>query len=303
MIVVGVGNTDRTRDLTPTHPDVSPDDGVDPYPTAGGADRFLRFLGEELLPWIDGTYRTLPYRILVGHSFGGLFAVHALTSAPATFHAYVAVSPSLHWDDQLMFRRARELFRRGLPGHRHLYLTLADEGGDALAAFERFRELLRHAAPPDLGWDARLLDGDDHGSAPLYSVQLALESIFAPWQAPDFVLDEGMAGLEAHAAGLSSHYGFPVAVPETLVNQLGYRLIAEQKADQAIAVFRWNVEHYPRSANVHDSLGEGLEAAGRLDEAEAAYARAVARGGEIDDPNLRFYRQHLDAVRKRRAAE
>lgn len=301
LIVVGVGNTDRTRDLTPTHWDGDPDDGVDQLPTSGGAGAFLRFLTEELAPWVDATYRTQPYRILVGHSFGGLFAIHALTSAPEGFDAYISISPSLDWDGDLMFRQANERFRGGLPGPRHLYLTLGDEGGDALAAFERFEELLRHRAPAALRWETRLLADDDHGSVPLYSVQLGLRSIFDVWRAPAFVMDEGIPGLERHAARLTDRYGFEVRVPENLVNLLGYRLLGEGKPEEAVAAFEWNVEHYPRSANVHDSLGEGLEAAGRLAEAEAAYARAVARGEQIGDPNTPVYRQHLEAARQRRA--
>jgi len=75
MIVVGVMNTDRTRDLTPAS--AVPDKE---NPTAGGADRFRRFLTTELRSYVEGRYRTEPYRILIGWSFGGLFAVHALLS-------------------------------------------------------------------------------------------------------------------------------------------------------------------------------------------------------------------------------
>src|SRR5687768_1796320 len=72
MLVVGVENTDRQRDFTPpittAQPEYKPDGAV------GGASQFLAFIADELIPHLDRTYRTRPTRILIGHSYGGLFA-------------------------------------------------------------------------------------------------------------------------------------------------------------------------------------------------------------------------------------
>jgi predicted alpha/beta superfamily hydrolase len=59
---------------------------------AGGADSFLRFIREELLPEVDRKYRTAPFRILMGHSLGGLFALHAFSRSPGleTFRRHLA---------------------------------------------------------------------------------------------------------------------------------------------------------------------------------------------------------------------
>ena len=76
LLVVGIGNTDRRRDLTPTQADVKNADGtVTKYPTSGGGDKFLDFIQTELMPEIEKRYRTAPYRIFVGHSLGGLLAI------------------------------------------------------------------------------------------------------------------------------------------------------------------------------------------------------------------------------------
>ena len=95
MIVVGVSNTDRTRDLTPHASDVGR-----AAPEGGGAADFLTFLCDELVPWVDAHHRTRPTRLLVGHSFGGLFAVNALTVRPGFFAGLIAISPSLQWAGQ-----------------------------------------------------------------------------------------------------------------------------------------------------------------------------------------------------------
>jgi predicted alpha/beta superfamily hydrolase len=109
---VGIANTDRTRDLTPTHADIKNPDGttVTAFPTSGGADRFLDFIQTEPIPEIEKRYRTAPYRIFAGHSVGGLLAIHALITRPDLFNAYIAVSPSLQWDNGHTLRQAQQFF-------------------------------------------------------------------------------------------------------------------------------------------------------------------------------------------------
>jgi predicted alpha/beta superfamily hydrolase len=69
-------------------------------PTSGGGDRFLDFIQNELMPEIGKRYRTAHFQIFSGHWLGGLMAIHILVSRPDMFQAYIAVSPSLQWDNQ-----------------------------------------------------------------------------------------------------------------------------------------------------------------------------------------------------------
>ena len=78
MIVVGVVNRDRTRDLYATRADFRHGDRVIPFPTSGNADRFLEFVAKELIPWTEKTNPTSQLRVLAGHSAGGNFALHAI---------------------------------------------------------------------------------------------------------------------------------------------------------------------------------------------------------------------------------
>ena len=83
LIIVAVANTDRTRDLSPTHVASLEAGGVvREYPTSGGAPKFLDFFEKELFPYIDANYRTSPMRLFSGHSFGGLFALNAFFTRP-----------------------------------------------------------------------------------------------------------------------------------------------------------------------------------------------------------------------------
>src|SRR5580692_6791954 len=61
LLVVGISNTVRNRDLIP-------------FAAGSGSENFLKFITTELIPKLDHDFRTLPHRVIVGHSFGGLFA-------------------------------------------------------------------------------------------------------------------------------------------------------------------------------------------------------------------------------------
>lgn len=100
-IVVGIAyagpdryRANRTRDYTPRF---SPKGGYGPeyQKQSGGGPKFLKFLKEELIPFVDRSWRTTSEQVLVGHSYGGLFAAWTLLNAPRSFAGYIIVSPSL----------------------------------------------------------------------------------------------------------------------------------------------------------------------------------------------------------------
>ena len=148
-IVVGITNTDRTRDLSPTKPETKGATGAPQFPTAGGADNFLKFIETELIPEIEKRYRVRPYRILAGHSLGGLFAIHAMIARPEVFNSYVAVSPALQWDNQVAVKRAEDFFKTRKELNATLFVTLGDEPGGIEDGFHQFKQLA--GEKPDQG--------------------------------------------------------------------------------------------------------------------------------------------------------
>lgn len=113
-IVVGIKNTERTRDLTPTKSEkkspVNP--AVTLFADSGGSENFVKFMQEELKPFISKNYRTQDYSVLVGHSFGGLFAINTFLLHPDYFNAYVANDPSLWWDHKVTISRTKEYLEK-----------------------------------------------------------------------------------------------------------------------------------------------------------------------------------------------
>lgn len=310
LIVVGIANTDRTRDLTPSHSDEKKPDGTEASPTSGGGDRFLDFIQKELMPEIEKRYRTSCYRLFAGHSLGGLMAIHALITRPDLFNAYIAVSPSLWWNDKRTLRQAQEFFAKREQLQKTLFFSLGNEGNKDTPmgqGFDQFREALTTKAPNDFHWGSARYEDEDHGSTVLRAHYAALRMVFADWQVPrdpdnGFPVG-GLSGVEKHYQDLSKHYGCAVEVPESVLNGLGYQLMGSKKLDEAIAVFQRNVELYPGSANVYDSLGEGYENAGKLDLALKNVERAVAVGTKTGDKDLDQFRAHLKKLVAAKAAD
>ncbi len=304
VIIVGVTNTDRTRDLSPTHADTILEDGtVRENPTSGGGPRFLDFFASELFPYIDSHYRTQPYRLFSGHSFGGLFALNAAFTRPDMFQAVLAVSPSLRWDGELPLRQAKTFGngRDTLP--MTLFVAMADEeeGDPTPTRLDRLEQSLAETSIDGFDWHVKRMPDENHGSVVLRAHYWGLREVFDSWRLPadpdTGLFVEGVDELQAHYAELSKRLGFEIVPPEDVVNRIGYQFLGRDDSERAIEILTYNVQLYPNSANVYDSLGEALENAGRLEQALANYSRAVENAPKIGDDRLRIFTENRDRVK------
>ncbi len=298
LIVVGVTNTDRTRDLTPVKSTNKNLAGELQFPTSGGADNFLKFFETELIPEIEKQYRVQPYRILAGHSLGGLFAIHSMISKPGLFNSYVAVSPSLQWENGEELKRAEDFLKNQKELKVTLFVSIGNEPGAIGESFDSFKDLLSKTSIKGFEWQAERMADEDHGSVVLRSHYFGLRKVYEGWQGArdpkSGAVIGGLQGADAHYKKLSERFGYTIPVPENLINQIGYQFIFDGKPEEAIAVFKANVERYPASANVYDSLAEAYERGGRIDLAEPLYEKAQVLGQQNNDPNAAIYKANYD---------
>ena len=299
LIVVGITNTDRGRDLSPTHIKTAGATGAPDFPTSGGGDNFLKFIETELIPDIEKRYRVTSYRILAGHSLGGLFAIHAMVSRPELFNAYIAASPALNWDNQVAVKRAEDFFKARKDFKGTLYVSLGNEPG-LEDGFHQLKQVLTKHPAKGFEWEAQEMPDEDHGSVVLRSHYFGLRKIYDGWQIPRNP-DSGavvgdLKGVEEHYQKLSQKFGLTIPVPENIMNQVGYQLLFGEKPDEAIAAFKSNVERYPESANVYDSLAEAYERGGKLELAAPLYEKAHILGQRNKDPNVALYKTNFDRV-------
>jgi predicted alpha/beta superfamily hydrolase len=162
LMIVGIRNIDedtRLRDLTPTP--------MEKYPGSGGSDKFLLFLAREVIPFIEDKFRTTSPRILFGHSSGGLFTTYALIKNPDVFAGYIASSPGLSWDNELVLKRASQMFKENPDLNKFLYLGVGTKDYRTyMASTENFARILKSEAPPSLSWVYRVFEGEDHTTMP-----------------------------------------------------------------------------------------------------------------------------------------
>ncbi len=282
MIVVAIPNTNRMRDLSPTNTTV--DHNGKPsssYAGGGGLSDFLRFMQTELIPRVDSAYRTSPYRMLVGHSLGGIAAIDALYTMPATFNSYVAIDPSLWWDKRLLLTQAKPYFSQKQPPGRALYVALANTLGadDSLpnghyASIVQFNRIVEAYNASGIRYGFNYYAGDDHGSVPLIAEYDALRFIFAGYKLDMQQAMSRPASVTAHYAQVSTMLGYRVLPPEGIVDQLGSMAAADTST--AVEFRRLNTELYPSSGRAWAALGSMLLARRDTAGAIVAFERSTA---------------------------
>lgn len=148
VMVVGIPNTQRRRDLTgPTQ--VSSDSAV--APRVGESAAFRRFIRTELIPEITRRYRTTPERAIIGESFAGLFVLETFLEDPGLFQHYIALDPSLWWNNGRLVASAEERLRVHDEQLRSLYFASSREPSTAEGA-ARLAATLRGNARAVLRW-------------------------------------------------------------------------------------------------------------------------------------------------------
>ena len=300
MIVVGIPNTDRSRDLTPTHMSGAAGMSAGELKTSGGGENFTAFLEKELIPYVDAHYPTTPHRTFIGHSLGGLLVMNTLLHHPSLFDNYVALDPSMWWDGKKLLREAPGLLAQPQLAGRALFVGIANSmptGFDTVRVrkdtseatdFMRSKLTLRDelARHPNNGLRvvAKYYPNDSHSSVPLPATYDALRFLFqayapSPAALVDFYepgyMPNPAAFVEAHYKRASAAMGYLVLPPEPMVHDLADYLLQRKQPAQALAMFQLNARNYPDSFSVHESLGDYYSAQGQPALAATAYTKAL----------------------------
>lgn len=149
FLLVGIENTQRRRDLTP--PTENAEDKKI-APVVGGAAAFRNFLREELMPLVRARYRTTGETAIVGESLAGLFVVDTLFTEPALFDTYIAIDPSLWWNDQKLVAGAAAWLKTQPELKKTFWYASSSESRGNGREAQSFAEVLRAAAPAGLSW-------------------------------------------------------------------------------------------------------------------------------------------------------
>jgi predicted alpha/beta superfamily hydrolase len=148
MIVVGIENTQRRRDMTgPTR--VASDKKI--APVVGGSAAFRAFIRDELMPEIARRVRGSGQTAIVGESLAGLFVLETFFEEPSLFDTYISLSPSIWWNDQALVHAAAARLKANPSIQARLYFATAGDDEQQKAA-ELLVGALRAEAPAGLHW-------------------------------------------------------------------------------------------------------------------------------------------------------
>lgn len=266
MIVVGIPNTDRIRDLSP-----SPIKG---QPQGGGAQAFRAFLRDEVFPYVEARYRTEPFRLLVGHSLSGLFAVDTLLNDPALFSAHIAVSPYLIWGENTYLDKIPEA-PAGRGGRRTFLSASLGAEPDLEAAFERLERILAERERPGLDRCFRRFPDCDHETVYLQAVVRGLLDIFPDWRLPPAAASAGLDGIRKHYSRLTARYGYEIRPVYFMVLMIGSEALERGESDEAVRILQYAVSLNPDLPFAHGALGRAFRAKGMKEEAIRHYEQAL----------------------------
>ena len=283
MILVGISNQqNRTRDLTISK--ITNRRGGAYTQETGGANNFTQFLEEELIPYIDKKYPTTNYRTLIGHSYGGLFTINTLVHHSHLFANYLAIDPSLDWDNQKLVKEAAVVLKKNsfknkalfisLGGQLHMQRTnitidnIMDDKSD-YTLFGRsnleFTKIAQEQKKNGLKTAWKFYKNDIHGTISFPSIRDGLISFFEwykikdthKFNSPETPTSELLNIIKNQEERYLKHFGyFSPPFDEELLTMSGYMFLEMKQLKKSLAFFMLAVKYYPKSANAFDSLAE-----------------------------------------------
>ena len=288
MIVVGIPNTDRTRDLTPTHVIYDPSDS-----TSGGGEKFISFIEKELMPYIDNAYPTEPYKILVGYSLGGLAVMQTFVHHTNLFNSYIAIDPSLWWDNHAIIKESQTIFQHkkfqgtsfflGFSSVFNIEMDVHELSKDTInndyplnLSILQLRDSLESYKKNGLNFQRKYYKDDWHNTVSLIAEYDALRFIFKDYffKLPGKDTSDAVFGLIDKYKRHYAKYG--MEPPGIFINDAGYSALSERKYKTAEALFKYNLSRYPGSYKVYVAMGDYYADLGDKPNAIINYKKSLA---------------------------
>jgi predicted alpha/beta superfamily hydrolase len=183
-IIVGILNIDRTRDFTPTSSASGRDGKISPdsLPQGGGSEMFSHFLTEELRTVIDSAYRTNGQNMLIGHSYAGLFTLNTFLRHTELFDTYLAVDPSLWWNQGKLSEESSELIKGKDFTGKSLYIGVSSrkQADQANIHHDKVNYLLSEVLPQaaNLCFFNKFFPEENHGTVAIPGIYDGIKQLF-----------------------------------------------------------------------------------------------------------------------------
>ena len=301
MIIVGIESLDRSRDLTPSRAGQGVYGGVGDtgIQQSGGAPKFLQFLEEELIPYVESNFRTHPYRLIEGHSFGGLFSTYALMEKPDIFDAYVIQAPALWWNTEEMTAKAKPFFKSNSNLDKTIYFGVG--GGDGWGMrqeLKRYVQVIQEHPQKNLRFKHEEVGDEDHDTSRLLLNYYGLKYVFS-----DLIAPEELLSRYSHVAFLKGErklmdkYGPHARRPVSNYVDIAMKLLEKENHLGAIVVFERAVETYPKYIGLITNLAKLYEKTRQNDKAIDTYKLAIQISKKLKTGQAEGFKNEINKLR------
>lgn len=279
LIVVGIESLDRTKDLTPSKAgqNVHGGSGNAGIPQSGGAPMFLKFLSEELIPFVELNFRTHPYRILEGHSLGGLFSVYTLVEKPDLFDAFIVEAPALWWNNEEMTEKATAFFKSNQELNKTVYFGIG--GGDGWGMRQeliRYVDVVKKNTPKNFKWLHEEVGDEGHMASRLLLNYNGLKFLFSDLKISDDLVNEfSEENFQNSEQELLDKYGENARRSAEDYFTLVAALVEKENNLGAITVLKRATEAYPMYVGLLTYLAKLYEKTNQKGKAIDTYLRGV----------------------------
>ena len=291
-IIVGIANTNRTRDLTPS---------VDTSRAreSGNADNFLDFIEFEVIKYIEDNYRTARFRSIAGHSLGGLAVTQAFIRRPDLYNAYFAFSPSFTWNRGEHLKHLEESLKANNGASPFFYMSMANEKRDAKPKFLATKSLFMKHANKNLKFHSEIYPEESHGTIHLRSQHEVYRKLFNGWRIDKYKVEDNVSYIEEFINAQTKRYNYDVTLSETDFYRLSNIFLSKERHTEAIKVCKIRLKYYPNSHYAYRSLADAQYAAGHVGDAIINISKAIELAKGANDKSLLSYTEKLNEYKKK----
>ncbi len=280
IILVGIPNApgQRETDLIP---------GV-------GADKFLSFLKKELIPQIDKSYRTAPYRIISGHSSGGIFATYALLESPDTFGAAISSSPVFQTRRMSdLYKLFEEKFAKQKSWNNFFFRSVGklETPGFFIKQNDDLSKFLTTKAPKGFNWKYKKIDDGDHNFVALPSLYYGLLELYSDWRIRlSYQVPFDIEKLKKWSKKMEAKFGYKMRIPASILIQRAMMLYFDQRYKESLPYFKFATEMHPEDPDVHFWLARNYRSLNRWKESIDSITKAIKLAKAADRNTTQFER-------------
>lgn len=259
ITVVGINNLGtndaRERDFTPLINNIGDAKNC-------GADKFIQYLKEEVIPFVEKRYKIKPYRVVTGHSSSSALVLHAFLKYPTLFNAYLASDPSI--DDPAIsdaYLNFADSVIRSL-SERDNTLFLSSGGAFWAEPYARkLDSMIRMKELKNLSYQYVHYPYADHFNVFLKAYQDGFNFIFQMNFSPEIMQPSELSiqMFEEQYSRMSRIFGYKMKPRELVMDDYGLHFLGDwNDIDKALQFLKWNVDNYPESSNAYNNYAEAL---------------------------------------------